>query len=110
MPRQLTLEEDNPEYLPEVRELPEEALALIPEPQPLDINSSLKKAQEADVPVANAMLMVIHAMWPSVRTIDSAIKMVNVTMKTLEGRRKLLNLQYGTTGQISKNDVIEPPD
>lgn len=64
-------------------------------PEPLQADDTLKQAKHADVQVANDMLGLCYAAIPMARSIQSLCKLIDTSLKTIEVRRKVLNLEYG---------------
>lgn len=79
-------------------------------PPDIQVGDSLNQVKSVDLQVTNDMLKACYFTLGHAKTVSSMCKAIEVTLNTVERRRKLLNLQYGAPNQVSKTEEFDPLD
>ena len=79
-------------------------------PTPLQQSDSLKQAQRLDVQVTNDMLTTCYHGLGQAKSLSSLFRGIETTLKVIETRRKVLNLEYGFTSKGVGKGYTEPLD
>jgi hypothetical protein len=103
-------DEDNESNLPAVFETIKPSELVIYEPKDITRDTPLEAHIDEDLHLLNGSLKQIHAMWPTVRNLDTALKMIREQSRLIEQRRKAANKQWGTQNNGRGGpDIVMPP-
>lgn len=95
------------DYFPAVANFPNNPTEYT-EPTDVHHGAVLEDVRKVDLALANGTLRMVRAGWDNVKSIRALCRMVDVTFKAIECRRKVLGLPYGTPGNSSRSDVVIP--
>jgi len=79
----------------------------IPDAPPVNRSNSPEEVIDADVEIANTLLLNVHQVWGAVTTLAGVCKLAETTMTLLEKRRAMLLQPFGAPTS-AKRTVIMP--
>jgi len=77
-------------------------------PEALSEGATLKQAQRVDVQVTNDMLTTCYHGIGQAKSLSSLFRGIDTTLKVIEVRRKVLNLEYGAPSNGTRKSFVDP--